>query len=273
MKRPAAKQQCDRPLVLPVKKRPACLKRPAGLKRPSGPKGGHRNVRFDDYLTEITPEVLSRKQFLSKLKKYVANTVPGQHVEIAVSNRISSEQADDMHFVYKFYCKSCTSCMSFKRGWRGRATYDGTSKKFHVRATPVSCHGNFDRRMGVSGHGLKSDEKKLALECLAEGGSNLTVQKVLNEMSEKQPQRDLPAEVAVGHFLRNYKKRRYSKGSKKESSRSPWTLSDLRNLSAELPWIDHEDAHARDLVLLSSHVEKDEVALIMCNVALFSISA
>ena len=130
MKRPAAKQPCHRPVVLPVKKRLACLKRTACLKRPSCPKGEQCNVRFEEYLAETTPEVLSRQQSISKLKKYLATTVPGQNVEIAVSNRMSSKQADDMHFVYKFYCKGCTSCLSFQRGWRGRATYDGTSKKF-----------------------------------------------------------------------------------------------------------------------------------------------
>jgi hypothetical protein len=125
-------------------KRPAC----------SGAQGGQCNEEFETYVLEMTPEVLGRPKFISKLKKYIATTVPGQNVEIVLSNRKSSKQEDDLHFAYKFYCKSCASCMSFKRGWRVRATYDATSKQFCGRAAPVSYHGNFDRRMGVSGHGL-----------------------------------------------------------------------------------------------------------------------
>ena len=121
-------------------KRPAC----------SGAQGGQCNEEFETYVLEMTPEVLGRPKFISKLKKYIATTVPGQNVEIVLSNRKSSKQEDDLHFAYKFYCKSCASCMSFKRGWRG-------SGNLWCHIQTVLCQSGacvlsrqtFDRRMGV----------------------------------------------------------------------------------------------------------------------------
>ena len=57
-------------------------------------------------MLEMTPEVLGRPQFISKLKKYIATTVPGQNVEIALSNRKSSKQEDDLHFACEFFVRA-----------------------------------------------------------------------------------------------------------------------------------------------------------------------
>lgn len=262
MKRPAAQQPCRRSTI----KRPASVK---PLKRPASAsgvedRGGQRNETFVDYVSELTPEVLNREQFLAHLKKYIATTVPKQHVEIAVQCRDSHNEAQ---FIYRFYCKSCADCMSFVHGFRGRATYDCATKRFQVRATPLSAHGSFDRKQGTSGFGLRSEQKALALRAIREGGKQ-TVRSVLQSMaSQSGRKKELPTVVALGHFMKNWKKRRVSKSPIKK--KDAWTVSDLKNLCATLPKLEDVDANDHPLVLISSHVDEEEVALIMCNVPLF----
>eukprot|EP00438_Fugacium_kawagutii_P012680 Skav207522 [mRNA] locus=scaffold907:247940:262998:+ [translate_table: standard] len=106
MKRSAAQQRCRRSTI----KRPGSVK---PLKRPASASGVvdradsgmiHTCV---EYVSELTPEVLNREQFLAHLKKYIATAIPKQHVEIAVRRRDSHNEDQ---FICRFYCKSCADC-------------------------------------------------------------------------------------------------------------------------------------------------------------------
>lgn len=216
------------------------MKRPAAadMKRPAAQttaKGGFQNPEFVNFLEERTPSLLNREE-------KTCSTV----------------------FKYCFYCRSCTLCAS-QKGWRGRATYDTTEQQLQIRGLPVEKHGSFDRRQNLSEHALLPSQKHVVASMLRRGGP-VSVQKALHELADKDA--ELPAETALSHFMHNYKKRSLTKEEKKELE--PWSLSDLRNLAFLLPTLESEDAAAQPLVLVSSHLEDQDVSLIFTNVSLFS---
>ena len=78
---------------------------------------------------------------MQSIRNKLATSVRGKHVEIALSANEGRLACGS--FRYKLYCVSCTSCQK-KQGWRGTATYTGSSKVLKISGLPCDAHGQFD---------------------------------------------------------------------------------------------------------------------------------
>ena len=93
---------------------------------------------------------------VQSIRNKLATSVRGKHVEIALSANEGRLACGS--FRYKLYCVSCTSCQK-KQGWRGTATYTGSSKILKISGLPYDAHGQFDRVYGARETALNSQHR------------------------------------------------------------------------------------------------------------------